>query len=151
MATERLRLERFLPYRLSVLANTVSRALADCYEERFGLTIPQWRVIAVLGPDSELSASEIAELSVMDKVSVSRAVARLVDDGRLLRTIDLDDRRRSVLRLSRRGRAIYERIIPLARGYERDLLRALDPDDRADLDRLLTRLTQRARSISPSI
>ena len=149
MATERLRLERFLPYRLSVLANTVSRALAESYEQRFGLTIQQWRVIAVLGPESALSASEIADRSVMDKVSVSRAVARLVDDGRLLRTIDPDDRRRSVLRLSRRGRVIYERIIPLARAYERDLLRALDRDDRADLDRVLTRLTQRARSISP--
>ena len=95
----------------------------------------------MLGPESALSASEIADRSVMDKVSVSRAVARLVDDGRLLRTIDSHDRRRSVLRLSRRGRVIYERIIPLAR--------ALDRDDRADLDRVLTRLTQRARSISP--
>ena len=150
MAAERLRLERFLPYRLSVLANTVSRALADSYEQRFGLSIPQWRVIAVLGPESELSASEIAERSVMDKVSVSRAVARLVADGRLLRTTDPDDRRRCVLRLSRRGRAIYQRIVPHACAYERELLRALDPDDRADLDRLLTRLTQRARSISPS-
>ena len=92
---------------------------------------------------------EIAGRSVMDKVSVSRAVARLVDDGRVLRAIDPHDRRRSVLRLSRRGRAIYQRIIPLARAYERDLLSALDRGDRADLDRVLTRLTQRARSISP--
>jgi len=143
-----MRLDRFLPYRLSVLANTVSRALGESYEERFGLTIPQWRVIAVLGPEAALSASEIAEHSVMDKVTVSRAVARLVDDGRLLRATDPDDRRRSLLRLSRRGRSIYERIIPLARAYERDLLRALDPGDRSELDRLLTRLTDRARSLA---
>jgi DNA-binding MarR family transcriptional regulator len=147
MATESLQLDRFLPYRLSVLTNTVSRALARRYEERFGLTIPQWRVVAVLGRESDLSASEVARRTVMDKVTVSRAVAGLLADARVLRETDPDDRRRTLLRLAPAGRSIYRRIVPLARTYERSLLRALDRDERAQLDHLLTRLTARAHDL----
>ena len=144
MPARRLQLEEFLPYRLSVLSNTVSRALARSYEERFGLSIPQWRVVAVLGRESDLSASEVVERTVMDKVTVSRAVASLLADGRIQRETDPEDRRRILLRLSPAGRSIYRRIVPLARTYERSLLRALAPAERAQLADLLTRLTHRA-------
>jgi DNA-binding MarR family transcriptional regulator len=147
LSRERLVLERFLPYRLSVLTNTVSRELARAYADRFGLTIPQWRVVAVLGREEGLSSGEMCERTVMDKVTVSRAVAGLVADGRLLRATDPEDRRRSVLRLSARGRRVYERIVPLARAYERQLLGAFEPDERALLDGLLERLTERASEL----
>ena len=106
MPASQLKLDRFVPYRLSVLTNTVSRALALGYAERFGLTIPQWRIVAVLGHDPDLSAVEVAKRTVMDKVSVSRAVTALESDGRLIRRVDSSDRRRSLLRLSAAGRAV---------------------------------------------
>ncbi len=147
MPADALRLERFVPYRLSVLANRVSRQLARRYEERFGLSISQWRVVAVLGRESPLSAVELAERTVMDKVTVSRAVAALVGDGRVARSTDREDRRRSVLRLTRAGRAVYQRIVPLARAYERELLGALGRRERQQLDQLLSRLSDRARTL----
>jgi len=146
-AAESLKLERFLPYRLSVLANRTSRSLARVYAERFRLTVPQWRVMAVLAETPELSANEVAERTEMDKVMVSRAVAGLLRAKRALRTIDCEDRRRSVLRLSERGYAVYREIVPLARAYQAELLAGLAPDDRAALDRLLTALSDRALSI----
>lgn len=139
-----LELERFLPYRISVLANRISRSLARVYEERFGLTVPQWRVVAVLARFPGLSANGVAEKSAMDKVTVSRAVAGLLAQGRLARREDSVDRRRSALRLSRRGLAVYRAIAPVALAYERSLLEGLTGEDRAALDRLLGQLSRRA-------
>jgi len=148
MPASRLKLDRFVPYRLSVLTNSVSRALALRYAERFGLTIPQWRIVAVLGHEPDLSAVEVAERTVMDKVSVSRAVSALESDRRLIRRVDRDDRRRSLLRLSASGRALYREIIPLARSYEMQLLSTLTAGERSALDDLLTRLTQQASDLN---
>ncbi len=144
MPASRLKLDRFVPYRLSVLTNTVSRALALCYAERFGFTIAQWRIVAVLGHEPGLSAVEVAERTVMDKVTVSRAVSALESDGHLIRRVDRDDRRRSRLRLSAAGRAVYREIVPLARRYETQLLSTLTARERSALDDLLTRLTRQA-------
>ena len=90
-----LELDRFLPYRLSVLSNRISQDIARLYAERFALGITEWRVLAVLGRYPDLSASELVERTAMDKVAVSRAVARLLRDGRLKRRVHGDDRRRS--------------------------------------------------------
>ena len=95
-----LKLENFLPYRLSVLSNRTSNAIAREYSERFDMTIPEWRVMAVLGRFSGLSANQVAQRTAMDKVAVSRAVAKLMEAGRIAREFDDDDRRRSMLRLS---------------------------------------------------
>ncbi len=143
-----LLLEQFLPYRLSVLTNTVSSTLAGEYQTRFGMSVPQWRVMAVLGRFPDLSASEVAEKTAMDKVMVSRAVAALIDAGRIDRRMDDTDRRRSVLRLSAAGRAVYDEIVPVARAYERRLLAALNADDAAALDRILTQLQARAGQLA---
>lgn len=144
-----LRLERFLPYRLSVLTNTISRNLARVYARRFDLSVPEWRVMAVLGRFPDLSAAEVAERSAMDKVRVSRAVARLLRRGRLHRSSDGGDRRRSMLRLSPQGQAIYRQIVPLALAYQSELLSALTPAERLELDRLLDRLLGRAAALLP--
>ena len=135
-----LELESFLPYRLSVLANRVSAAIAADYAERFGLTIPEWRVMAALGRFPGLSAAEVAGFTAMDKVAVSRAVARLLAAKRVLRTHAAEDRRRSVLRLSPAGERIYREIVPLARRHERHLAGALSVAEREALDRLLDKL-----------
>ena len=137
-------LDRFLPYRLSVLSNTVSTAIANRYTERFELRIPEWRVLAVLGMQPGLSAAEVAAKTAMDAVAVSRAVTRLIKQSRLERRYTSQDRRRSELRLSEQGQRVYEEIVPIARAYERALLDGLDESERLELDRLLQRLTQRA-------
>ena len=140
-----LLLERFLPYRLSVLSNLVSGRIAAHYSERFDLRIPEWRVLAVLAQEPGLSAAEVAERTAMDKVAVSRAVAALQRTGRLERAMDARDRRRSRLRLSAAGAEVYRQVVPVARRLEHDLLDALAPDDRAALDRILRALQSKVR------
>ena len=137
-----LELERFLPYRLSILSNTISQAIADDYQRRFDLSVTEWRVMAVLGRYPDLSAGEVAQRTAMDKVAVSRAVASLLESGRLQRDIHGDDRRRSVLRLSPAGHAIYDEVAPLALAFERTLLGDMDAGERALLFRLLDRLDE---------
>jgi DNA-binding MarR family transcriptional regulator len=140
--TAELDLEHFLPYRLSVLSNRVSGAIARVYSERFDLGITEWRVIAVLGRYPELSAGEVAQRTAMDKVAVSRAVARLLDAGRLERDVSDADRRRSVLRLSDAGRAILDEVAPHALAFQQRLLAGMAVDERDALFRLLDRLDE---------
>ena len=137
-----LDLEHFLPYRLSVLSNRISSAIAREYSLRFALTVTEWRVMAVLGRYPGLSANQVAQRTAMDKVAVSRAVARLLDAGRLEREFDDDDRRRSVLRLSEAGYAVYDQIVPLALGFQHDVLAGMQTKERALLFRLLDRLDE---------
>jgi len=144
-------LERFIPYRLSVLANVLSSAIAAAYEDRFGLTIPEWRVIAVLSRYPGISAREVAGRTRMDAVAVSRAVRRLLKAGRLRRAIAADDRRRSVLHVSATGAAVYREVAPLALDYERALLEALEPRERAALDLALQHLTRRADALATGL
>ena len=138
-----LELDRFLPYRLSVLSNRTSQDLARLYAERFDLNVTEWRVMAVLGRYPELSATEVAERTAMDKVAISRAVTSLLAGGRLKRRTHGDDRRRSVLSLSAKGLRVYDEIVPLALAYERRLLDGLPAEERAALHRLLTRMEER--------
>ena len=144
---EELILENFLPYRLSILSNTVSRTVARVYDKRFNLSIPEWRVIAILGRFPGLSAVEVAERTLMDKVAVSRAVSKLIKNGRIDREFADADRRRSILNLSEEGRRVHDEIAPLALQFERDLLQGLSAEDVQRLDILMERLLARARLI----
>ena len=137
-----LQLERFLPYQLSILSNTISQAIAEDYQRRFELGVTEWRVMAVLARFDGLSAREVAERTAMDKVAVSRAVARLIDAGRVRRVTAAHDKRQSVLSLSAKGWKVYEQIAPLALEHERRLLAHLDGDERAWLGRILDKLWQ---------
>lgn len=139
-------LERFLPYRLSVLMLRISNAIARSYERRFRLSVPEWRVMAVLGRFGPLSANGVAEKTQMDKVRVSRAVARLLAAGRVSRRTDRIDRRRSILALTAAGEAIHREIVPHAERVESHLLTGLDEAERAALDRLLAKLEARAQT-----
>jgi DNA-binding MarR family transcriptional regulator len=135
-----LELDRFLPYRLSVLSNRISQDIAQLYGERFALNVTEWRVLAVLGRYPDLSATEVAERTAMDKVAVSRAVTSLLASGRLKRRLHGDDRRRSVLELSAKGYKIYDEVAPLALQFERELVSNLDADEQHWLDRILGKL-----------
>ncbi|MDX1549997.1 MAG: MarR family winged helix-turn-helix transcriptional regulator [Lysobacter spongiicola] len=137
-----LDLEHFLPYRLSVLSNRVSDAIARVYSERYDLGRTEWRVMAVLGRYPDLSANEVTQRTAMDKVAVSRAVGSLVESGRVVRQVDGEDRRRSVLRLSEEGTRLYDEIAPLALGFQQRLLGGMDAEERALLFRLLDRLDE---------
>ncbi len=140
-------LENFLPYRLSILSNTVSSTIASAYNKRFGLSIPEWRVIAVLGRFPGLSAVEVAERTLMDKVAVSRAVTKLVKTGRIDRQFADADRRRSILQLSEEGQKVHDEIAPLALKFEDDLLHGLSEDEIQTLNIIMERLLAKARLI----
>lgn len=146
-AAERLILERFLPYRLSILSNRVSGAIARRYAKTFDLTIPEWRVIAVLGRRPGLTAKEVAEATEMDKVAVSRAVAKLAAAKRVAANADADDARRQILTLTSQGESLHARIAPIALDAERRLLASLEPRERASFDTLVDRLLAAAKDL----
>lgn len=143
-----IRLEEFLPYRLSVLANTVSNAMAEIYRDRFGLSIPDWRVLAVIARYPGSSAQDLVEHTRMDKVAVSRSVSRLAERQLIHRQTSDQDRRRSELTLSVAGSAMYAEIAPLALTYERQLLDAVGKEHLELLESLLAELQQAAESLS---
>jgi DNA-binding MarR family transcriptional regulator len=140
-------LEEYLPYRISVLSNLVSRTLARLYEQRFGLTVAEWRIMAVLARFGPLSANAVCDRTAMDKVQVSRAVARAVDNGLVDRGVDALDRRRSVLTLTSKGRGIHDQIVPLAVNLQSNLLGSLSAEENCRLNDMLTRLYSRAREL----
>ena len=146
MSTD-LKLEEFLPYRLAVLSNTVSTTVARAYDKRFNVSIPEWRVIAILGRFPGLSAVEVAERTMMDKVAVSRAVTKLIKKGRVDRQFADADKRRSILNLSEDGRKLHDEIAELALAFERDLLEGLDEEELGQLNGIMERLLARARLI----
>ncbi|MEQ8556999.1 MAG: MarR family transcriptional regulator [Henriciella sp.] len=139
-AQDTLKLDGFLPYRLSVLSNAVSRKIADMYEREFDISIWQWRIIAVLGESDGLTSTEVANRTLMDKPAVSRAAASLTERNIISRKSDHADRRKADLRLTAKGRDIYDAIIPRALAYERELLASLSPEEAGMLHGLLTRL-----------
>ena len=142
---DELILEDFLPYRLSVLSHTISTNIARVYEKRFGVSIPEWRVIAILGRFPGLSAVEVADRTLMDKVAVSRAVTKLIKNGRIDRQFADADRRRSILNLSEEGRKVHNEIAPLALQFERELLQDISEDDYETYNSILDRLLSKAR------
>lgn len=142
-AARALDLEQFMPFRLSVLANRVTRAVARVYARRFQLSAPEWRTIAVLGRYGAMTANSVVERTAMDKVRVSRAVARLLTRGRITRRTDPEDRRRAILDLTADGRAVYDRIVPMALAVERELLSDLNAEERALLSQTLRKLELR--------
>ena len=139
-----------MPYRLSVLTNLVSSAIAGHYSERFDLSIPEWRIMAVLGENAGLSARDVAARTAMDKVQVSRAVASLLKAQRIRRSSDAVDGRVSHLSLTRAGRRIYQDIAPLALDLEALLLSSLTANERENFSRLLTKLTQQSPRLRSS-
>lgn len=137
-------LSRYLPYRLSVASNKASGVIARAYQARFGLTIWEWRVVAVLGAGEAITAQAICEATAMDKVTVSRALRALTDRALVRRRTSPSDKRASLVSLTADGQAIYDEIAPVALEWEHSLLEGFTDDERRQLGELLDRLAFRA-------
>jgi DNA-binding MarR family transcriptional regulator len=146
-----LKLEQFLPYRLNVLASLVSQALSRIYVERYGLGVPEWRVLVTLGQFGVMTGKAIGAHSHMHKTKVSRAVAELEKRKLIARRANRADLRESFLSLTGAGRAIYEELAPGALDFARRLAEVVDPADRAAFERAMERLTERSRKLAAEV
>jgi DNA-binding MarR family transcriptional regulator len=142
-----MNLQVFLPYRLAVVSDAVSRSLAAVYAQRFNLTRDEWRVLAALADRDGILGTELGGLTTLDKMQVSRALTRMERDGLLEREPDPADRRNLLVRLRPAGRALYRKIVPMAQAREAYLLESLDADERATLSAALDKLLQRAKQL----
>ncbi len=142
-----LKLDAYLPYRLSVASNAVSGLIARAYEDRFGLTVPQWRLICVLAEDKALTQVAIVSRTGMDKVTVSRAAQGLAKRRLVARSDHHADGRSHMLALTGEGARLYAEIAPLALAYEAALIAGLAPTEVALLKRLLVRLQTAANAL----
>ncbi|MGV6801853.1 MAG: MarR family winged helix-turn-helix transcriptional regulator [bacterium] len=133
-------LAEFLPFKLTVLAKAVSDRLASEYSVRFDITVPEWRVLALLSQYVEINAQLVANETPLDKVAVSRAVASLLRKGLIAKTKSENDRRASVLNLTQDGRSVAQRIQKLALAHEADLLAGLSFDNQKKLHHLIDQL-----------
>ena len=137
MAAKKLILANFLPYRLSVTSNRVSRMIASQYQTLFDLTISEWRTIAVVAERGPVSQQAVCQLTYMDKVTVSRAAITLFDRKILHRMPNPLDKRSHLLGLTAAGHELYAAVAPRALEMETQIFSALSSQDRDDLTRLL--------------
>ena len=138
-----LELDRFLPYLVNTLGNRLSQELGEIYASRFGISIPEWRVIAHLSQHRDVSIREVFSRVAMDKAKVSRAAARLELTGLVEKRVNPADKRLISLKLTEAGRALFEQIAPLALAYETEVLASLSPEEQETFRQLLSRLLAR--------
>ena len=143
-----LRLDDFLPYQLNVAASLVSQALSRLYVERYGIGVPEWRVLVTLGEFETMTGKAVGEHTHMHKTKVSRAVALLEKNKFLTRRVNHSDLRESFLSLTPEGRAIYEELAPGAAAFARSLIDAIDPADRDAFARALQQLIRRSKPLA---
>jgi DNA-binding MarR family transcriptional regulator len=146
-----LKLEEFLPYRLTVVASLTSQALSRIYGERYGIGVPEWRVLVTLGQYGTMTGKAIGAHSHMHKTKVSRAVAALERRKWLTRRTNREDLRESVLSLTPAGLAVYRELAPIALNFARRLEETIDPLDRAAFDRAVSRLTERSAALAAEV
>ena len=151
MADVSLRLDAFIPYLLSVTSNVVSDAIASTYQALFGLTIPEWRLIAVIGEDDAITQQQVGRRTQMDKVTVSRATIALVDRGLVERKPHATDRRSQSLHLTRTGQDLYKQVAPKALELERRIFADFDPQDVAAFSAMLKRVQDATLAVRESI
>lgn len=142
-----LSLEEYLPYRLAVTSAKVSGLIAKAYETRFGLTIPQWRLLAVLNEHAPLSQQDLVNRTLMDKVNVSRTVSSLITRGLVTKKSQDNDKRFQSLNLTKEGQSVVDEIIPVAKELENSLLGTFSKEEILSLDGLLRALWTRVDEI----
>ncbi len=133
MAKQPIKLDSFFPYQLAKLAQRVSTQLAETYQQKFNLTIAQWRVLACLGERGAATSKIIADESFMDKVKTSRAIKELTLRGLLIKQQDEQDSRAYWLSLSQKGRVLYSEVAPCAMDWERNFLSTISEADNKKL------------------
>jgi len=136
------RLGEFLPYRLSVTSNAVSQRIAQEYRNRWGLSVPEWRVMAVLGDSGAHTQRELTTMTIMDKVAVNRACKVLEDRGLAVRKPNAQDGRSHLLELTGTGKAMHGQIMPLALEMERRLFATFTDEEIESFRSLLGRLRE---------
>lgn len=146
-----LKLEQFLPYRLNVVASVVSQALSRLYATRYGIGVPEWRVLVTLGQYGMMTGKDVGFHSHMHKTKVSRAVAQLEMRKLLARRANRADLRESFLSLTPAGRAIYEDLAPIALDFAERLSNVIDPADREAFERALDRLIESSAKIAAEV
>lgn len=146
--SNKLSLQQFLPYRCNSLAKNISESLSRIYVDRFGITVPEWRVLVTLAEHSELQSKQIGLHTNMDKVRVSRAVASLQGRGLLARRPCERDSRASLLSLNHDGHALYQRIEPEALAWEQALLAPLTGAEQQQLFGLIDKLDGRLAELA---
>ena len=139
-----LQLESFLPYRLSLLSNAVSGAIAGVYVDKFAISMPEWRIMMILAEYPGISADEACRRTKIEKSVVSRAVARLLNRHFINRDMDENDRRRSILRLSETGLSVYDEVMPIARDYEAKLLADVTAEELENFNAMIDKLMEKA-------
>ncbi|MCY1077537.1 MarR family winged helix-turn-helix transcriptional regulator [Archangium lansingense] len=147
MARSHLKLDEFLPYRLSLASNAVSQVIARAYEEHFGLKMHEWRVVTVLAQNGELTQQEIVGRTKMDKVTVSRAAQVLERRKFLRRVTNADDGRSLRLSLTAEGQKLYARVVPAALELEAEVLKGLSEREITELKDVLRRLETAAERV----
>lgn len=140
-----MQLQQFLPYRLAVLAEAVSRTMAAVYRRRFELSRDEWRLLAALSETGRIQAAEAAQITTLAKMQASRALRSLEQRGLIARETDERDRRHVMVNLQPAGRALLRQVAPLVQAREAWLLEVLDEHERAVLDRALAKLLERAQ------
>ena len=143
MSGSKLTLSEFLPYQLSITSNAVSDLIARSYRGRFGLKIPEWRVMAVLGERPSATQRDLVTLTQMDKVTVNRASKELVDRGLIARAPNESDGRSHHLALTEVGRELYHQIVPLALSVEAEIEEILGGEQTRALEDMLAKLRER--------
>jgi DNA-binding MarR family transcriptional regulator len=149
--TPPLKLEEFLPHRLNVLSSLVSQALTRVYGRRYGIGIPEWRVLVTLGQYGAMTGKAVGAHTHMHKTKVSRAVAQLEERKLLSRRANRADLRESFLSLTPAGRTVYEEAAPIAQEFTRRLAEVVPPADRAAFDRAIRELTERSAKLVAEI
>src|SRR5579862_1326683 len=142
-----LKLEKFLPYQLNVVASLVSLALSRVYARRYGIGVPEWRVLVTLGQYGVMTGKAIGAHTHMHKTKVSRAVALMEQRKLLLRRSNRADKRESFLSLTAGGQAMYEEVAPHALDFAGRLTEILTPADREAFNRALKQLTERSAEL----
>jgi DNA-binding MarR family transcriptional regulator len=142
-----LTLEKYMPYRLSIVSNKVSTIVAQTYKDKFALSITEWRIMAVLGEYPGASADEISVKTQIEKSIISRAISQLLKRKLVLRNIAKDDKRRSEITLSDTGYDVYAEIVPLSLQYEKALLDCLSEQEQSALSDIIERLYAHAQAM----
>ena len=150
MTRNGLLLRDYLPYKIGIVRGHISKVFEDKCLSDTSVSISGWRVLALVAVEKDMSGSDVVERSGMRKMAVSRAVSKLVDSGLLRTTPSKTDGRRLCLNVTRKGRRIYESIIPAAKKFESKIVENLDSNDQQALSELLSRVLSSVDNLAES-
>ncbi|NQE51694.1 MarR family winged helix-turn-helix transcriptional regulator [Herbaspirillum rubrisubalbicans] len=145
-----MKLQAFFPYQLAQLAEAVSRSVASVYADRFGLTRDEWRILAALAEEGQMQASDLVPHTSLDKMQVSRALARMEEAGLVLRQPSPEDARARIVKPTAQGRKLYRKIVPMVEEREAFLLQALSRTEREALMSAMEKVRARAMQERPT-